>query len=280
VKLLAWTIAANLALLFLSQATLPSASAAEISIKSHGWGRYSPGAWRINRVTTETLDEDGNIVSTIVKEELVRLIAVRRKTVALQIESTVEVGGRTLSAPAQLVSLGVHGEAESRELDAQDLGQQNTVVGGRRVSCRVHSFRVADRDQQKEVKVHFSIDVEPRIVRRETITRGPDQKQKYRKEVQVVSFEQPQKILDRVVSASQVKTLLVNGKSSTVTIALHSQEVPGEVISSKSKETDDAGAVIRRSTLEVLDYGYTPPDNSWNFRSRRQYRRFVRRNLR
>ncbi len=271
-------VAANLSL-FLLQAAAPVAGAAEISIKSHGWGRFSPGAWRIARVTTDTLDKDGNVVSTIVKEEMVQLMAVRRKTVVLKIESIIEVGGRTLTAPVQMISLGVHGESVSRELAAQDLGEQDTVVGGRRVSCREHSFRVTDRGQQKEVRVLFSADVEPRILRRETVTKGPDQKQRYRKEVQVVSFEKPQKVLDRVVSASEVKTVLVNGKNSTVTIALHSPEIPGEVISSTSRESDGSGGVIRRSILEVVDYGYTEPDNSWNFPSRRQYRRFVRRNL-
>ncbi len=268
---------------FIAFVWLHSAAAAEITMQYHPWGRFDPGAWCVKRTITESVDENGKTVSTTTTETYTQLVAkdASRGTVKLSEQSTLEVGGKEFDAPAQTVSQGLHGETLGRELEAKDLGSQVTVVAGKTIPCQVRSYRVVDKDQEKDVEVFYATGREPQIVRRITVTKvGPEKEAKYTSDFKVVSLQTPRRILDRRLMAADVKVVSKNGNSSTVTTAVYSEEVPGGATSSEAEEYDSDGRLIRRSKMELVNYGYSAPDQTEPFRNRRQYRRWVRRGRR
>jgi hypothetical protein len=280
VKALYHTAWFGFAPVFIGFVWLHAAAAADVSMQHHAWGRFKPGAWCVTRTVTEAIDENGQPVGTTTTETYTELVAVdaRRGTVELSEQSSLEVGGKEFIAPAQTVSQGLHGETLGRELEAKDLGSQVTVVAGETIPCKVRSYRVVDKDQEKEVEVFYASGGEPQIVRRVTVAKvGPNKETRYTSDFKVVSLETPRSILDRSLMAADVKVVLKNGKTSTVTNAVYSKDVPGEATSYEAEEFDGDGRLIRRSKMELVDYGYRAPDQTDSFRNRRQYRRWVRR---
>lgn len=280
VKTLYHTAWIGFAPVFIVLVWLNSGAADDISMKRHAWGRFEPGAWCVTRTVTESIDEDGKTVGTTTTETYTQLVAVdtRRGIVNLSEQSTLEVGGKEFDVPAQTVSQGLHGETIGRELQVKDLGSQVTVVAGKTIPCHVRSYRVVDKDQEKEVEVYYAAGREPQIVRRVTVAKvGPDKETKYTSDFKVVSLQSPRSILDRSLMAADVKVVLKNGKSSMVTNAVYSKDVPGGATSYEAEEFDNDGRLIRRSSMELVDYGYSEPDQTDSFRNRRQYRRWVRR---
>ena len=85
----------------------------------------------------------------------------------------------------------------------------------------------------------------------------------------------PYPVLDQTVPTYYYKTLQQNGKTSTVTLAVHADDVPGEVVAFTSKESNAEGRLIRRSRMELVDYGFNSTDEgeSRRRRARRQRRR-------
>jgi hypothetical protein len=68
----------------------------------------------------------------------------------------------------------------------------------------------------------------------------------------------PVEVLSEMKSVSQVKTIHKNANGTVTTWADVLPEVPGGVVGNSSKETDNAGRLVRRSTLKLIDYGEDP----------------------
>ena len=62
-------------------------------------------------------------------------------------------------------------------------------------------------------------------------------------------------------SAVYVKTLQKTPKGTIYTLAVVCPDIPGGIVSNSSKELDSSGRLIRRSTLELVDYN-TEPEKS------------------
>ncbi len=261
-------------------AVVANLATAEISMEHHSWGRFSPGSWRVARVTTETLDEDGSVINTTVVDEHVELLSISRNAVSLRVESTVDVAGKKFESPIKTVSLGLHGEVTDKQVDTRLIGKTNATIDGRSIPCHVHQYKIQEADQEKSVRLLYSPDVEPYVIRRETVVKDGNQQTKRLAEVQTIALEKPHKVFDEMVNTSHVKTVIRNGQSIKTIFAVHAPNVPGEVVSYNAKETDADGRVIRRSTMELVDYGHKVPESVDSFRTRRLKRRHFRRSRR
>ena len=74
----------------------------------------------------------------------------------------------------------------------------------------------------------------------------------------VVAVDMPSKVLSDIHSTWQVKSVRTHPKGKSITLLVYADQVPGGVVSHSSKELDASGQVVRRSTLEVVDYGVEP----------------------
>jgi hypothetical protein len=120
-------------------------------------------------------------------------------------------------------------------------------------------------------KLYYSEKVAPYVLKKESTATDAAGSATLLETVEaVVALEMPQKLKDDIVTTSHIKTVRRSGKGTIVTLEVHSPKVPGGVVSHTSKELDANGHVVRRSTLELVDYG---EEDDHRFLTRRQQKR-------
>ena len=77
----------------------------------------------------------------------------------------------------------------------------------------------------------------------------------YRAEVAVLALDMPGRVLTEIKPTSHVRTLETysNGMRK-LTVEVLCDSVPGGVIIHTLKQLDEAGTVVQRSTLDLIDY--------------------------
>lgn len=253
----------------------------DIPNEHHCWGRFDPGAWRLARIVTQSFDKDGKPLGITTTMERVTLVGVRRGYATLRIESVLEVGGKAFESPVRTVSVGFHGEEIGSRTQMEDLGIENENIDGNPITCRVKQYQIRDDDQHKQVKIYYSNQVAPYILRRETVITNNDVPEPaYRNNLQVVALDRPHEVLDQIKSTSHLIIEKKNGKSNTTKTAIHALDIPGEVIRYESDEKDNEGHLIRQSDMELIDYGYSEPDDELDITRRENRRKDKRRSRR
>ena len=81
----------------------------------------------------------------------------------------------------------------------------------------------------------------------------------YTSRVDVLALSMPYKVLSENKTTSLIKTVHNRSDGMTVTVEVHTPEVPGGVVAHTSKQLDLDGNLIRRSTLELVDYSVARP---------------------
>ena len=81
-----------------------------VTAKFHPWGQFDPGTWKMVRVVTETLNEQGQVVSTSTTDTKTTLVDIDNAGVTLEIQACMEVAGKRFEAEPQFVKQGFHGE--------------------------------------------------------------------------------------------------------------------------------------------------------------------------
>jgi len=253
----------------------------DIPNEHHCWGRFDPGAWRLARIVTQSFDKDGKPLGITTTMERVTLVGVRRGYATLRIESVLEVGGKAFESPVRTVSVGFHGEEIGSRTQMEDLGIENANIDGNPITCRVKQYQIRDDDQHKQVKIYYSNQVAPYILRRETVITNNDVPEPaYRNNLQVVALDRPHEVLDQIKPTSHLIIEKKNGKSNTTKTAIHALDIPGEVIRYESDEKDNEGHLIRQSDMELIDYGYSEPDDELDITRRENRRKDKRRSRR
>ncbi len=253
----------------------------DIPDEHHSWGRFDSGAWRLARIATQSFDKDGKPLGTTTTLERITLVGIRRGYATLRIESVLEVGGKVFESPVRTISVGYHGEEIGNRTQMEDLGTENANIDGNPIACRVKQYQIRDDDQHKQVKIYYSNQVAPYILRRETVITSNDAPEPdYRNNLQVVALDRPHEVLDQIKSTSHLIIEKKNGKSNTTKTAIHALDIPGEVIRYESDEKDNKGHLIRQSSMELIDYGYSEPDDEFDITRRHSRRKDKRRSRR
>jgi len=262
-----------LILLPLGMAPSVHAEEADIPLDHHAWGRFEKGAWQVVRVTTDTLDGEGNVTATTTTTRRTTLVRVDDKSVKLRIKVTVDVGGKKFEAPERSIVEGVHGEPKGMTQITRVLGPEVAEVDGQKILCQVHQFEITDPQEKRVVKLFHSPDVAPHVLRRETVTTKLEgRKTTYRTTTHVVQIGSKQEVLDEEHPTSVVETVRQNNKGTTITESVHSRNIPGEIIAYRAEERDADGQLIRQSRLELVDYGLSKNEKR-SRRARRARRR-------
>jgi hypothetical protein len=258
-RIVRWLACCILAgLLGLSMGLPPAALGQEtaISKKHHPWGRFSPGAWKLVRVVTETLDQRGVVTSTTITETKTTLDRIDDDGVMMEVEVGMEVAGRQFDGQPQCVRQGFHGEAAGIDVKASPPAAAAVEIDGRKIACRTQKLEFAGPTCKTVTTISYSDTTAPYVLKRESMTTDPEGKEVLGEmDVQVVSLDMPCRILGETKSASHVKIVQKHAQGTITTWAITSPDVPGGVISQSSKETDKTGRLVRRSTLELVGYG-------------------------
>jgi hypothetical protein len=224
-------------------------------VDQHPWGRFKPGSWKKVRVTTELLNEKGQVQSQTVTETLTTLEAVRDCEFALRIEVTVEISGKRFVAQPQYVSQGVNGEVDGQTAAVKSVGSGEVSVDGRTIPTEIKQVTIDGEGVRRVSTLHHASAVAPYLLKRSTTATDLETREvKYRTEVETLALAMPFRVLNEVLPTAWVKTSHRNEDSEVITVETHCQSVPGGVVAHTSKELDKNGRLIKRSTLELVDY--------------------------
>jgi hypothetical protein len=233
-----------------------------ISAKMHPWGRFRPGAWKQVRVVTETLDEQGRVVGTNTADVKTTLLDIDDQGVTLEVQTCMEVAGKRFQADPQTVRQGFHGESSDLKFHAKPPTDGNVAIEGRERKCKVWQLDAKGPTEKTTVRVWFSPSLWPYVLRREFTVSDLEGKQKsVETNVETVALDMPVQLHDEIQSGAYLKTVHRNGKSVVTTLAVVSPDVPGGVVSHSQKEVDASGRIVRRSTLELVDYSLRGEDD-------------------
>lgn len=231
--------------------------------EQHPWAQFKIGSWKRVRTQTESLAEDGRVTGVTTTETTTKLVDVDDKGYTLRIDVVLEVGGKRFSGEPQVVRRGFSGEADGQTVSVKSVGEASVNINGAKIPCEVRQITFDDMGTKRITTVHYSKRISPHVLRRETTSLGTDGKPlELQSQVDVVAVDMPYRVLDQIRSTSHTRIMHQRGKASTMTLEVHCSDIPGGVVSHTSKETDDTGRLIQRSTLELQAFGLGTGDDA------------------
>jgi hypothetical protein len=241
----------------------------------HPWSSFEPGAWKLVRVITENLNEQGAVTQVSTSDSKTTLLDVDDEGVTLEMAVSVEMAGRRFDTQPQKVKQGFHGEQLTPGLKLNDPTPGEVVIEDRKIPCQVQEIETSNPTGKTVTKIYYSLSVPPYILKRDSITTDMEGKNNLSETtVTVQDLDMPCKILGCLHSSAHVKTLQKTPKGVIITLAVICPEIPGGIISHTSKELDSAGRLIRRSTLELVDFSLEPEKDRTNIFNRKRSTRY------
>jgi hypothetical protein len=221
----------------------------------HPWGRFPVGSWKLVRTTLESLDDKGHVTSVTTTETRSTLTSKDDSSYTLQTTANVDVASRRITGTPQTVKYGYYGEAAGQTLGIKRVGETSLTIDGRSIPCEVRQLVISGESGKQISSLFYTDQLPPFVLRRETSVEGAAEEQQNSSLVEVVALDLPQRIRGELKSASYIKTTQKLPRGSKVTLEVHCDDVPGSVTTHWASELDAAGRAVRRSTLELLDYG-------------------------
>ncbi len=209
-------------------------------------------------MTTETLNEQGQVVSTSTTDTKTTLLDIDNDGVTLEIQACMEVAGKRFEAEPQTMKQGFHGELAAPNLTLKPAANSQVTVEDRNIDCLVQQLESAGSDSKTVTTIYYSAGLSPYVLKRESVTTDAEGKELSKTNVNVISLNMPLELRGETKNGTYVRTVHTNGKGTVTTLAMVLSEVPGGVVSSSTKEVDKSGRVVRRSTLKLVDFNDDP----------------------
>jgi hypothetical protein len=249
------------------------------------WGRFSPGAWKQVRIVTETLNDKGDVTATTTNETKFTLVSVSAKSLKLKIETMVDVSGKRFGNESREIEYGFFSEQPSEPGEVKLLGAAHVTIGGERLPCQVRQVTARSSGGQHVTKLYLSETVEPFVLKRETSLIAADGKPAANSTstVEVIALDMLVRTGRETKSAAMERTIQRTPSGTHEMIDWTCVDIPGGIVSRTSKESDEKGKLLRRSTMELVDYHAELEEASGTgedgprYLSRRQARKAARR---
>ena len=225
------------------------------------WGRFGAGSWTQARIVTETLDESGNVtsrISTDVRSTLTNVLA-RRPTVRITVN--VEAGGPIRNCAANSPARILRREAGTTSR-REGAGARDPNGGWPRLFGPL-ARGVVQAGGQKTVTKLCQCDAQAPFVlsgrRKSSTPRIPPWNGKKRKKCWPSTCHTAS---DRKSSRCRSRrSTQKTAQGSTVTVDVTSVEVPGGLVNRTVKELDSQGHLVRRRTVELVDFKTVDDDD-------------------
>lgn len=253
-----------------------TAQEAGVTTRLHPWGQFEPGAWKTDRVVTETLNEQGQVVSTSTTDTKFTLVDIDKDGVTLEIQACIEVAGKRFRAEPQSIKKGVFGEPFAPNLKLKEPVDGQVTIEDQKIPCKVQQLESAGPNSKTVTTVYYSPTVAPYILKRDSVTTNAESKSET--SVEVIALNMPRKFQvgrfqGETKIGAYVKTVQKNEKSTVLTVAFVLPEVPGGIVDYSSKEVDRNDRLVRQTTLELIDCNSDPDqDRTGIFGRRRVFR--------
>jgi hypothetical protein len=248
--------------------------------KYHPWGRFHVGSFNHVRVVTETLDDQGRVISTGVTDTRSTLTERGLESYSLKVENTVEVAGRKIPSQPQTVKLGYVGESLGEQLTFRAVDAQPLSIDGREIPCSAQEVEIVSDGQKRVTQVRYADKVAPFVLHRKTTqTDLASKSQTQETELEVIALDMPFRVCGELKSTAHTRQVQRGARGSTLSLSVVSPEVPGELVLQTSKKLDEKGRVTHRSTLELMGYlvaAAPPTEDPGDSRLPRRYHKKAR----
>ncbi len=224
----------------------------------HVWGKFGIGSWKQVRIQSEALDSTGQVVNTSIIESKTTLTSADDEFYTLTVESSVEVGGKKISVPAQVSRRNYQDIPADQSVNTKSLGTSHVTVESRKHACRVIQSLTSDALRSTVTNTYYADTLVPYVLYREVVVTNLPDESKERTTQQVTALAMPHKVQDELRSCAHIKQLYVHDKGRTQTLVIQCLDVPGGAVQYTAKELDAQGTLLRRSTLELVDYRVVP----------------------
>ncbi len=259
-------------LLFGALATVSLAQRAAVQPEHHPWGRFRAGAWRQACVVTEKLDEKGAVTSTSCTETTTTLTKVDDAGVTLQIAVHLEVDGNRFGADPETAEQGFHGATGNGDLKIGEPKDGQVTIEGQTIPCKAFRLESSKPASKTVTTIYYSATVSPYVLKRESRTTDPEGKIVLSTtRVETKALQMRHRALGERRRGALVKAVHEHADGRIVTWAFTSEDVPGGIIWQNLTELDKKGRPVRRSDLELVQYGASAkPDRAGLLQRRRQ----------
>ena len=207
----------------------------------------------------EEFDEKGHVTNKRITDMRTELKDVEKNGVTLVREIKYWVSGKLYLPDPKTFKEGFHGELVSQGLKVKEAGNGQVVIEGRTIPCNILRLERVGPASKTVTTIYYSTTLAPYVLKRQSVTTNlADDNSQEEKTIYVMALDMPCKVLAEIQTVAFVKTVWKHVKGTTTTWAATSEDVPGGVIWHASKELDKTGRLIRRSTLQLVDYGLEP----------------------
>ena len=243
---------------FASLALAADTPAENVPREHHRWARFEPGAWNLARIVIENFNNE-KVDSTSTIEQRTTLLEVDNESVLLRIEAKIEVDGKKFDAPVQTVRQLFTGDniSPTSTYEIKPAGSGTVTIEGQAYPCQVLNIEIADPSGTTTIKCYYAPGVEPYLLRSESKI-NTDEKVSQQSTSETLALDMPFFLGSSLASQTVVQETVSKAKSVERSLVYRSFDVPGATLNRSSKELDQEGHLIRRSTFELLDFGVGP----------------------
>lgn len=229
------------------------ADAAGFGRRFHVWGRFRPGSWVVVQQGIETLGDGGRVVAKQSCETRMTLASSNDTALTLQVQASLDVGGKKLDSAPQELRQGVHGEAtevaQSTELDPEDLR-----IDGQVYRCEVHRAESEVDGRRTVTKSWIAPQTTPLVLRRLTTTTDAASGRLIGETIHEVLSITKQRVMARSRQVAELRIVQRHPRGQTTSYAVSCPEIPGGLVSQTSEEFDTQGKLLRRTKMELVDF--------------------------
>jgi hypothetical protein len=231
------------------------ATGQEIPRQHHAWARFAPGSWKLVRIVTENFDAKGNVTGASVTETRTTLKEAGMDGFTLLIESTVELDGKRIVSEPQRVTQQYNGALAGQTARSRLWGEEPVIINGASYPCRVHQHEIVAAGHKSVTRTHYSAEVAPYILRRETTTIDTaNNTAPSRVVVEVKELNVSHPFDGQTLPAARMRVQQTHSKGKETTEALSSVRVPGGVIWHDSTLVDKEDVKLSHSKLELIGF--------------------------
>lgn len=244
----------------------------------HAWGAFLPGSWKLVRVTSEQIDAAGKVTTSSTTETKSLLVAADATGYELQVDVQTAVSGKRFNSESRYTRQGYHGEKPGERMMVKPLADESLPLGGKNYRVHTAELEIGDQENRRTTVLRYADSTAPFVLSRRTVAYDRTKQKISDTSTRVVAIDVPDEVLGRRRLTWKTHTVHDYHSGRAVTDEVHSQEVPGGVVSHVSEEFDATGKLVRRSRLELLNYGVAtkltpPPPRRVPRRVRREERR-------
>ncbi|MFW6171056.1 MAG: hypothetical protein ACODAD_11240 [Planctomycetota bacterium] len=220
--------------------------------KPHAWARFPVGAWKRVRVHNATFDDNEQLVRSSTMITRTRVTRLGRRSFSLSVSTIVNAAGQQFASEPQVITKELAPEVVSSEV----LRTDTVTINDRQYPVEVIELVTKNGATRETSTLYYSPGTTPSILKRTTSSTDTESSEaKTSTVVKVNELNKNRIVLGETLCTWSVTTT-IKKPSRTVTIReIHSEDIPGEVVSQVIEERDADGTLASRKEVELLGYG-------------------------